>query len=66
MRCEAQDVPRGKPRKRIATTQRARIRQDKLGSLFLATSLESLSNFISHIRATTWPASRQKTHQTRA
>ena len=39
MRCEAQDVPCGEPHKRIATKQRARIRQGKLGNLFLATSL---------------------------
>jgi hypothetical protein len=40
MRCQAQDARCGEPHKRIATQQRARIRQDKLGSLFLATSLE--------------------------
>ncbi len=38
MRYKAQDAQCGEPHKRIATQQRARIRQDKLGRLFLATS----------------------------
>ena len=41
MRCEAQDAQCGKPHKQRATKQRARIRQGKLGSLILATSLGS-------------------------
>ena len=54
MRCEAQDAPCGKPHKRRATKQRARIRQGKLGSLFLATSLGLISSHFGVL-----PASRQ-------